>query len=1007
MWTIWLRRLLLLLSRPARRDRRPAPRRRPPRPRLRLEGLEGRVVPATVSWSNPAGGAWNTAANWSTGHLPGAADDVVIDVPGPVTITHATGTDAVHSLTTGGTDTLVVSGGTLSIASTSPLNGPLTLSGGTISGKGELDLNAPFSWTGGTISGTGSVEVNADLVLSSTGGKTLTGRTLDDNGGTAAWSGTGGITLNAAAVWNNPAGTVLTVTGDASLSGSAGTFNNAGTLQKAAGTGTTTISTSLTNSGTIDAASGTINVAGRDITTGSFTVEAGASLAFNGGIQALEAGASVSGNGNVTFGGGNVTILGSYAVTGSTTVSSGTAAFDSDTTLPALTFSGGTLGGTGTLTVTGLLTWTGGTMTGGGHTEADGGMAISGNNDKQLSNRILDNAAEADWTGTGRILSNSNSVWNNLPGSSLIATNDAQFGGGNGSQYTGSVFNNAGTFQKAAGTGTTTVVAFVNNEGVIDAASGTLNLGDGGFNDAAMTVEAGATLGFTGGTQTLDANSSVSGPGNVTFGGADVTLNGSFAVTGGVTVSGGTADFNTGVSLAALTVSGGTLSGGGSETVFGLFTWTGGTLSGAGSTFAEGGTLISGTAGKELLNGHVLTNDATTTWTGGDINVLYDAVWNNNGLFDAQSDNRFGTDSVFHFEGTFNNYGTFQKSAGTGTTYGDIAFNNSGLVDAQSGFLDLAGGGISSGAFIAEAGGTLEFGGGPHFLTGTSSVTGNGTVIFDSETFNGLSMTITGSYDVTGTTTFRATNAPFAFPPVEFDSNATMGMLNLGGASSTLTALGNITVTGLFNWTGGTINGVGTIFAAGGMAISGSDGKTLDGSALVNAGTGTWTGTGGITASNGAIITNLPGALFDVQTDASIGGSSSLFDNQGTFRKSAGIATTTVSAYFLNEGTVDLESGNVNMSAGYTQTADGTLAVALGGASPTMYSRLQVGGLATLDGTFTVHLINGFVPASGNTFLVLNFSSGTGSFAAFDLPDLGGHTFDVTFNSTGLILTTP
>ena len=55
--------------------------------RPRLEGLEDRAVPATVTWVNPAGGDWDTPANWSTGAVPSAADDVDINVPG-VTITH-------------------------------------------------------------------------------------------------------------------------------------------------------------------------------------------------------------------------------------------------------------------------------------------------------------------------------------------------------------------------------------------------------------------------------------------------------------------------------------------------------------------------------------------------------------------------------------------------------------------------------------------------------------------------------------------------------------------------------------------------------------------------------------------------------------------------------------------------------------------------------------------------------------------------------------------------------
>src|SRR5437588_5375412 len=82
---------------------------------LGIEALEERSVPATVSWVNAAGGDWGTGANWSTGTLPGAGDDAVINLPGGVTVTHTGNvTDTVHSLTN--SDTLNVSGGIVDAA---------------------------------------------------------------------------------------------------------------------------------------------------------------------------------------------------------------------------------------------------------------------------------------------------------------------------------------------------------------------------------------------------------------------------------------------------------------------------------------------------------------------------------------------------------------------------------------------------------------------------------------------------------------------------------------------------------------------------------------------------------------------------------------------------------------------------------------------------------------------------------------------------------------------------
>src|SRR5262245_32257288 len=92
----WLRPLAVRLTRHTTRRTT-----NPPAFRLRVEELEDRLVPATVTWINPAGGDWNTAVNWSTGAVPGPSDDVIIDLPGQntFTVTHTVPTvESVKSL---------------------------------------------------------------------------------------------------------------------------------------------------------------------------------------------------------------------------------------------------------------------------------------------------------------------------------------------------------------------------------------------------------------------------------------------------------------------------------------------------------------------------------------------------------------------------------------------------------------------------------------------------------------------------------------------------------------------------------------------------------------------------------------------------------------------------------------------------------------------------------------------------------------------------------------------
>jgi hypothetical protein len=69
---------------------------------------------------------------------------VVINVAGGVTVTHTAGQDTVHSLKC--EDNLALSGGTLTLAAPSFIDGAFTLSGGNLRGPGDLTLNGA-SWS--------------------------------------------------------------------------------------------------------------------------------------------------------------------------------------------------------------------------------------------------------------------------------------------------------------------------------------------------------------------------------------------------------------------------------------------------------------------------------------------------------------------------------------------------------------------------------------------------------------------------------------------------------------------------------------------------------------------------------------------------------------------------------------------------------------------------------------------------------------------------------------------
>src|SRR5947209_3088691 len=117
--------------------------------RPRLEALEDRMAPAVTNWINPAGGAWETASNWSTGALPGPADDVVISgLSAGATISHGSDNTSIHKLTTALSNpaVLAVSGGTLLVADSATLDvlTILSLTNGTIGGTANWEVDGPF-----------------------------------------------------------------------------------------------------------------------------------------------------------------------------------------------------------------------------------------------------------------------------------------------------------------------------------------------------------------------------------------------------------------------------------------------------------------------------------------------------------------------------------------------------------------------------------------------------------------------------------------------------------------------------------------------------------------------------------------------------------------------------------------------------------------------------------------------------------------------------------------------
>jgi len=421
----------------------------------------------------------------------------------------------------------------------------LSLTGGILGGAAKLTVAGASSWTAGRMTGSGATVISpgATLNVSGASSKGLDGRRLDNNGtiniaGTPppfAFFGTT-FTLNNTGLINFGDG------GNFTLSGSGGTINNTGTLRKSAGVDVSLITHTLNNNGAVEVQTGTLQL-GRDFATGggtsagAFTIAAGATLQFAslGVPHTLTSTSSVSGAGNVVFVNGPTNIGGAYTLSGTSIIGAssgvaGTVNVNNDVSITTLHIAEGafnTLGGGGSVTVTGALNWLGGRMNGTGTTLiAEGATAtVSGSSAgrKELSDsrRFVNNGTLAVQHGASFSVSQSSTavITNN---GLFDAQGDNEIGSDNGQSAT---FVNNGTLRKSGGgvSRVTRILQF-HNRGTIDIPAGTLRF------DLGFTQTAGATT-LNGGTLSF---SSPFSPGGL----------GTFVINGGALVGAGTVEGN-------------------------------------------------------------------------------------------------------------------------------------------------------------------------------------------------------------------------------------------------------------------------------------------------------------------------------------------------------------------------------------------------------------------------------------------------------------------------------
>ncbi len=504
----------------------------------------------------------------------------------------------------------------------------------------------------------------------------------------------------------------------------------------------------------------------------------------------------------------------------------------------------GTLSGSGSVTVTGLFTWSAGAaLSGTGTLDARGGIAMEGDGSRRLYGWTLNNYGEADYSAPtvayvetlhGAVFHNESTGTLNLegPGQVRFFYNAGDDPGG-----PAPAFYNDGSLVKTGAASDDIGVPFTTT-GSVHLEQGGLSLGYGSFTglpestgsivgdpgtalalacldlDAASSITAdvvtlyqvgdAGSYAASGGTTATD--SGLSGP---------VTSVGSYLVASSLDYSPAPGVVPTTITVGTLSL-GGNLSGSGSVTVTGLFTWSAGAaLSGTGTLDARGGIAMEGDGSRRLygwtlnnygeadysaptvayvetLHGAVFHNESTGTLNlegPGQVRFFYNAgddpggpapaFYNDGALImsTAASDDvsmPFVTTGTVHLR-----QGNLSLGMDSVTNFGTLTVDSGTNLDVGS-FSQTAGSTVLNGGAIN--GGPLNISGGT--LTGTGTINANvvnsGQVIPGGTGAAGI-LTINGGYSQTATGTL-VIDIGGTTAGSQYDQLAVSGTASLGGS---------------------------------------------------------------------------------------------------------------------------------------------------------------------------------------------------------------------------------
>jgi hypothetical protein len=258
------------------------------------------------------------------------------------------------------------------------------------------------------------------------------------------------------------------------------------------------------------------------------------------------------------------------------------------------------------------------------------------------------------------------------------------------------------------------------------------------------------------------------------------------------------------------------------------------------------------------------------------------------------------------------------------------------------------------------------------YFSNSQTVNGPGSIVFGGSPSNLMQLNATGISVTLGPTLIvhGKSGTMSAFSGAAWVND---GVISADGSGGSLTLGGTWTNNGTFQAQNG-----GTLIAL--NAPTNYSGSTLT--------AGTWQA-----FANSTLRVNLSsGIVTNAATIVLDGANSNFYQDYGTTNALAPLAVIAsggsftsqngqnflTAGNFTNNGTLSVGAGSTfTVNGDYTQGSAATLDIQLGGVGQS--GNLNIAGNATLDGTLTLTPVNGYTPATGDSFQILTFAARNGT----------------------------